>query len=225
MKSDEIRLNAISQNLANISTPGYKKQIAVASAFSQQLAIAGEAAPSVASLTLDSSAGALRHTGAATDLAIEGGGFFELAGENGPVYTRQASLRVDVQGRLVGAQNLPLMGSTGPVHLANEPYSIGANGDIKQADRVVATIKLVHFDKPGQLAPVGNGMYAIGAAHLDDTPQAIHLRTGFQETSNVNSAQEMVRLTETVRHFESMQKLVQGYDDSLEKAIRKLGEF
>jgi flagellar basal body rod protein FlgG len=45
------------------------------------------------------------------------------------------------------------------------------------------------------------------------------------EASNVDSAGEMVRLTETVRHFESLQKIVQGYDATLEATIRKLGEF
>ena len=51
------------------------------------------------------------------------------------------------------------------------------------------------------------------------------LNQGFLEGSNVSSPQEMVRLSETVRHFESMQRIVQGYDESLEKSIRKLGEF
>jgi flagellar basal-body rod protein FlgF len=51
------------------------------------------------------------------------------------------------------------------------------------------------------------------------------LRAGFLESSYLSSPQEMVRLTETVRHFESLQRLVQGYDETLEKSMRKLGEF
>ena len=51
------------------------------------------------------------------------------------------------------------------------------------------------------------------------------LRAGYQENSNVNSAEEMVRLTETVRHFEAMQKAMQGYGEVYEQTLRKLGEF
>jgi len=51
------------------------------------------------------------------------------------------------------------------------------------------------------------------------------MRSGYQESSNVNSSQEMVRMTETVRHFEAMQKIMQGYGDSLDNSIKKLGEF
>jgi flagellar basal body rod protein FlgG len=63
------------------------------------------------------------------------------------------------------------------------------------------------------------------AQQVADPKTPSSLRTGFLETSNVSSPQEMVRLTETVRHFESLQRLVQGYDETLEKTIRKLGEF
>jgi len=50
-------------------------------------------------------------------------------------------------------------------------------------------------------------------------------RVGYLEQSNVNLPREMVSMTETVRHFEAMQRIFQGRDESLEKAIRKLGEF
>jgi flagellar basal body rod protein FlgG len=76
------------------------------------------------------------------------------------------------------------------------------------------------------MVPSGNGLYlAVSAHQVQDVKTPSALRTGFLEDSNVSSPQEMVRLTETVRHFESLQRLVQGYDDTLEKTIRKLGEF
>jgi flagellar basal body rod protein FlgG len=91
---------------------------------------------------------------------------------------------------------------------------------------VAGRLKLVQFDRAEGMVPSGNGIYLAGSAQqVSDTKMPSALRTGFLEGSNVSSPQEMVRLTETVRHFESLQRLVQGYDETLEKTIRKLGEF
>jgi flagellar basal-body rod protein FlgG len=54
--------------------------------------------------------------------------------------------------------------------------------------------------------------------------QEVSVRQGFLENSNVSSTYEMTSLLQTMRHFESMQKIAQGYDDMLGTAIRKLGE-
>ena len=72
---------------------------------------------------------------------------------------------------------------------------------------------------------IGEGLLSAGGP-LDDVKEAdIQLKQGFTENSNVNSMQEMVQLVETMRHFESMQKVVLGYDDMTGQAIRKLGDL
>jgi flagellar basal body rod protein FlgG len=229
MQSDLQRLETISQNMANVLTPGYKKQVVTSASFAGQVA-AGlaqpplAAGPALASLSIDPAAGTLRYTGNPQDVAIDGDAFFELAGPQGPAYTRQGGFHVDVRGRLVGAQGYPVMGTGGEIVLSG-PYSIDANGDVRQGDHVLARLKLVSFSNPAALQPQGGGSYRQGGALPAPPAAPVSVRTGYQENSNVNSSQEMVRLTETVRHFEAMQKIMQGYDDSLEKTIRKLGEF
>jgi len=236
MQDDLLRLDTISQNIANVLTPGYKKQVVLESAFQVQMQAASAGAHGtqvLASVTprplsgsrIDPAAGLLLYTGAPQDVVVEGNGFFEVATPNGVAYTRQGSLHVDVQGRLVGTQNLPIMGAGGEISLANAPFTIAVNGDVEQGGRVVANLKRVSFDSAGELGALGQGLYAQGGARFADSPREENLRIGFQESSNVISAQEMVKLTETVRHFEALQKIVQGYDDSLEKTIRKLGDF
>lgn len=229
MQADEARLKAISQNIANVLTPGYKAQVPVTTSFVKQLDNLGRVltddAHAPASTVIDSRAGNLRYTGNLDDVAVEGAAFLELAGTSGPIYTRQGSLRVDVNGRLVGTQGLPVLGTSGEIVLANAPFSVSALGEVSQGGRVVGTLKLVSFDHPERLEALGNGTYAQGAARVDEGAGGARLRPGFSEASNVNSAQEMVRLSETVRHYEALHKVVQGYDESLEKAIRKLGEF
>lgn len=228
MQHDLARMESISQNMANVRTPGYKKQITVGAPFAQQ--VDGAMAPQPAddrapvTLTIDPSAATLRYTGNAQDAAIEGGEFFEIASPNGVAFTRQSGFHTDARGRLVGAQGWPVMGRGGEIILTG-PYTIDVNGDVRQGDQVVGRLNLTRFENPSDLIPLGGGLYRQGAARAVDAVAPAKIRLGYEENSNVNSPQEMVRLTETVRHFESLQKIMQGYDDSLEKTIRKLGEF
>jgi flagellar basal-body rod protein FlgF len=229
MKADEARVKVISQNIANALTPGYKAQIASTAVLRPQFDAIVNTLSSMSTgmvLGIDAHAGALRATGNYNDVAIEGDAFFELDSPTGPLYTRQGALRVDINGKLVGAQGLPLSGlGGGGVNLANAPFAITARGDVVQSGRTVGTLKLVSFEQPSKLEPLGDGTYAQGAARPTRQTAEAHVRTGFSEASNVNSTQEMVRLTETVRHFEAMNKVVQGYDEALEQTMKKLGEF
>jgi len=231
MQRDAARLQGSAQNLSNALTPGYKKQLLVGAGFAAQMHAAaapvraGMVAIAPPQVLLDMSAGTLRSTGSPLDIAIDGEGFFELATPSGPLYTRRGALRIDAGGRLVGAQDLPVMGGSGEIVLSGEPFAIGANGDIVQGGATVARLRVVRFQQPGLLEPTGTGSYRQGGAVPDETAAPIRLRTGFEENSNVDSAREMVAITESVRHFEAMQKIIQGYDEILEKSIRKLGEF
>lgn len=227
MQNDLRRMETISQNLANVTTAGYKKQIFIGGAFATQID-AGMAVSAVQQgmprMSIDAAPGTLRYSGQATDVAIEGTEFFEVAGPDGRAYTRHGAFHVDVQGRLVTTGGWPVMGGSGEIVLRG-PYTIAANGDIRQGEQVIGRLKTVRFTNPDALAPLGEGLYAAGGAQLAEQSAVPSLRSGFQENSNVSSPQEMVRMTETVRHFEALQKIMQGYDESLEKTIRKLGEF
>lgn len=222
MQHDLQRMEIISQNMANVLTPGYKKQVLSGFSFAQQVELGlSQAAPT---LSIDAAPGTLRYTGNPQDVAIDGPEFFELAGSDGPVYTRQGGLHTDVRGRLVGGQGMPVMGYGGEI-VVNGSYVIDPNGDVRQGERVFARLKTVRFANPDALVAFGAGTYKQGGARFAEATTPPLVRVGYQENSNVSSPQEMVRLTETVRHFEALQKIMQGYDDSLEKTIRKLGEF
>jgi flagellar basal body rod protein FlgG len=233
MQNDQLRLESIAQNIANVLTPGYKKHTVTTSAFEVQMnaALAGRdarltAVPGApARVAIDPAAGALRPTGSPQDVAIEGQSFFEVNTPSGPAYTRQGALKTDVQGRLVGAHGMPMMGEGGEISLTGEGFRIAANGDVVQGERVMGRLKRVLFEHAERLLPQGDGLYLQGAAVVTDQRGSDPLRPGFQESSNVSSPQEMVRLNETVRHFEALQRIVQGQDESLENAIRKLGDF
>lgn len=229
MQQDVLRLKALSQNLANVATPAYKKQLLISPTFALQMERGLAAVPPAPSssppFAIDPAAGTLRPTGNPHDVAIAGDAYLELATPEGARYTRQGSLRVDARGRLVGSQDLPVLGQGGEIVLAGEDFRLDANGEVWQRGALAGRLKLVRFENPGALEPTGAGVYAQGGARTVDAAGETLLRIGHQENSNVSSAQEMVALTETVRHFEALAKVIQGYDDNLEKTIRKLGEF
>jgi flagellar basal-body rod protein FlgF len=239
MQADMARLDQVGMNLANALTPGYKRGVAVqspvASEFAAFLSKAGAATTQAGALapalvfTPDTRPGTLKSTGQSLDVALTGKGYFEVVTDNGPAYTRQGSFRLDARGRLVTAQGYAVMGVAGEVSLNLANPVISPNGAISLSagppDAMpLAQLKVVEFDPNAKLERLGDGLFAAGAGMKLVGEQEVSVRQGFLENSNVSSTYEMTSLVQTMRHFESMQKMAQGYDDMLATAIRKLGE-
>jgi flagellar basal-body rod protein FlgF len=230
MTNDIARMTVIGQNLANASTSGYRREMAVATPFQDVLATgAGATTPTVAPGAVermhDFKPGVLQATRNPLDLAIEGDGFFEIQTDAGARYTRQGNFRLDALGRLVNEAGAPVMGDAGEILLKSGQASIDAQGRILEGDRPAGQLRIARFTDPHTLAHLGSGMYAMGEGSTLRSDGYARVRQGFLEGSNVNPTQEMVKMIETVRHFESGQKVIQAYDDMLSRALGKLGEF
>jgi len=231
MQHDLIRMNAISHNMANVSTVGFKKQTVLATAFTEQLGAATRsnlpeaATSSTPSVYTDHRAGTLKFTGNALDVALEDDGFFAVVGPTGPAYTRQGNWHVDAQGRLVTAAGHPVLGGAGIIQLNTSTPVVKPDGKIMDGDTVAGQLQVVRFADTGKLANLGDGLYsADGSAGLSE-PRYIRVRQGYLEMPNVVLMDEMVKMIETVRHFELSQRVVHGYDSMLDRSINILGEF
>lgn len=246
MQTDMQRLDRIGTNLANALTPGYQREVSATRPVASFASLVGSGprtvadgvGPSRAPLTsllvqTDTRPGSLRSTGQAFDVAIAGPGFFEVATPQGPAYTRQGDFRLDGQGRLVTALGHPVMGRGGEIYPGTAQPRIDAAGNFLPAEGTsgpgsaipLAQLRIVQPDGADRMAHAGDGlMRAEGAVAL--VPDAeVQVRQGYLENSNVSSMQEMVQLVQTMRHFESMQKVALGYDEMTGQAIRKLGEL
>ncbi|MDO8299537.1 flagellar hook-basal body protein [Lacisediminimonas sp.] len=226
MKGDMQRLATISQNLVNAATPGFKRDIAVGTSFSALVMGNGLfSAPVPASAVLpDLKPATLRFTGNALDVAIESAGFFEVRHEGQTFYTRQGNFAIDATGRLVTQAGHAVAGSSGDILLSTPKPVIDAQGNIVENGKPVAQLKLVRFSNPSLLQRSGDGLFLQGGAAIE--PEGVsRVRQSHLEVSNVNTAAEMVRLIETMRHFEAGQKVIQMIDAMNERAISKLGEF
>jgi len=226
------QMSVIGQNLANVSTTGFRSDIAVARPFADVLAATGpEGVPvgyavglPVLQTVQDTRSGTLRMTSNPLDFAVEGEGFFEISTDVGPRYTRQGDFRLDSLGRLVSESGSPVMGASGEILLNSNQVSVDGEGRIFEKERQVGQLRLVKFADPRSMVNSGSGLYAAGSA-APDPAGAGRVRQGFLEGSNVNSTREMVRMIETVRQFEAGQKIIQAYDEMLDRALGKLGEF
>ena len=230
MQVDQQRLATIAHNVANAATPGFKRSVLRADAFASAMQAAalqtgeGTVDNTVASTALDLREGALRLTSAPLDIAVQGEGFIELSSTEGRLVSRGGSLRLDESGRLVTAQGHPVLGLKGEIRIAAAPsaVSIDAAGKVHVNGQEQDQIRRVRFESTATLVPVEPGVYS--AAGATEAPGDVALRSGYLEASNVNSAREMVQLMETARHYESMQRAIQAYDDVLGHTLRKLGE-
>lgn len=239
MQQDIGRVDRVAQNLANLTTPGYKREVAAARPFSEALAEARTSAaavpdapraPGALQVLTDLRAGSLRMTGQPLDLAVEGDGFFEVLTPSGRAYTRQGNFHLEAGGRLVTAQGLPVLGTEGEIVLSSATPAIDAAGTIVAEDGAgvatpVARLKVVSFAKDAALAHAGGGLLVPANGAEPGPAASVSVRQGALENANVESMKEMVQLVEALRHFESMQKVVQGFDELQSVAIRRLGEL
>jgi flagellar basal-body rod protein FlgG len=248
MQQDMARLERISMNMANATTPGYKREVASSlplntGGFSDAMRSAGvsrsgaqgDVSGSAAGMLLiqtDARPGTLKSTGQSLDVALTTPGFFEISTEAGLAYTRQGSWQLDGRGRLVTAQGNPVMGQGGEIVLTRPNPVIDATGQVFESKpgggaeaTPVAQLKVVQFDNAKDLRRMGNGLMHTDQAPTQLADSDVQLRQGFVENSNVSSMQEMVQLIQSMRHFESMQRVALGYDEMIGGAVRKLGEL
>jgi flagellar basal-body rod protein FlgF len=240
MHHDAARLERVSANLANATTPGYKREVFLQRptspgnvSFSQAVGLVAHqaverqagTAPASFDVVRDMRPGTLHATRQSLDVALTGPGYFEVATESGPVYTRHGQFQLDARGRLVTLQGHPVIGVGGEILLTDGQPTIAPNGAITERDRLVGQLKVVGFDGPASLQPLEGGLYAAATPPRVLRQDEFQLRQGHLENANVNSMYEMVQLTQTMRHFESLAKAVQGYDEMVGSAIRKLGDL
>jgi flagellar basal-body rod protein FlgF len=235
LRQDTARVERIGVNLTNALTPGYQREIVVAQAtrvggdsgFARLMSAAGTeegAALQDVRIVRDSRPGTLKATGQAWDLALASDGYFEVATPQGPAYTRRGQFQLDGQGRLVTLQGWPVMGLDGEIRPGAGAPGIQANGQIRNGGKLVGQLRVVQFDEPNALRHIDAGYFTSETAGTLMPEARLALKQGFLENANVSHSHEMVDLMRTMRHFESMTRVLQGYDDMIGGAIRKLGD-
>lgn len=229
LQQDQERLKLISHNLANLSTPGYKRQVMASTGFAQlveQGRAATLAAP-VLSTALDLQPGRLLASAEPLDLALPARQFLVLEREDGStVLSADGRLHVDAKGMLRHASGLRVQGQGGALQVPvdAQPISIDAQGRVLAGTRLVDSLRLVQLPEGTAATALGQGLLDVPASAWQVVAAPQGLRSAQLEASNVVAAQEMVQMMSTTRHAETMVRLAQLSDEMLEKAIRRFGE-
>jgi flagellar basal-body rod protein FlgG len=245
METQQMQLDIISNNLANVSTNGFKRanavfedlmyqnlrQVGSATSEQSQLPTGLQIGLGVRAVATSRSfaQGSLQQSSNNLDVAIQGNGFFQVTMPDGTInYTRDGSFQVDAQGRLVTQSGLPIAnGITVPANA--QSVAIAANGTVTAmipgnvSPQPIGTIALANFINPAGLDPRGQNLYAESPASGQPntgTPGANGLGSlmqGYVETSNVNVVQELVTMIQTQRAYEMNSKAIQTSDQMLQK--------
>lgn len=194
------RVDGLAHNLANASTTGFKRS----SAFTHALQTARGHTELVAGTVIDFRQGDLQYTGEPLHLALEGEGFFAVEGENGELYTRDGTFRLDEGGTLTTQDGLPvawdeLLGALDPIGAA--PV-VGPDGDVSQGDRRVGRLRVARFAAPERLLQQDDGRFA-APADLEVVPHTARIHQGALEGSNVSAVEEMIEMMAAQRAFGS----------------------
>ena len=216
------RSEIVAQNMANVATPGYRRQASFASFVDRSEVDFVDPAAYITSV--DFSSGKLNETGATYDIAILGDGFFALRREGQVVYTRNGQFSRDADGRLVNGAGFALQTIGGAdLILKERAFAIGVDGVVRDGENEVARIAAYDFEDRQQLA-IFEGGFVAGEAVVPNLSDKAQFRQGALETSNVSQGDEMVTLMEALRRAESGQRIIGTYDDLMARVITIFGD-
>jgi flagellar basal-body rod protein FlgG len=245
MEGQQAKLDAISNNLANVGTNGFKRAgVLFEDLMYQNLRPAGAATSEqtqlptglqvglgvkVAASVRNFSQGSLQQTGNGLDVAIKGNGFFQVQLPDGTTaYTRDGAFQLDATGAIVTSAGYTVLpGITVPAAATSvnvaEDGTVTASMSGQVAPQTLGQLQLASFVNPAGLESKGGNLY--GETSASGTPNAGApgsaglgaLQRGFVEGSNVNVVEELVSMIATQRAYELNSKAIQTSDQMLQK--------
>ncbi|MDL2227082.1 flagellar hook-basal body protein [Deltaproteobacteria bacterium OttesenSCG-928-M10] len=218
MMAQEERMNLTANNMANVNTPGYKKDVPVFEGYlvKQSKTYFGQ--------------GPFELTEKDLDVALHGPGFFQIETPAGIRYSRNGNFTVNSDGQIVTPDGYPVIGA-GFVPEGYRSVDIRSDGLVRAFNQDgdiedIGQFEIVEFDDPNMLIKEGYDLYV--PKHPDFLPEPAEnttLEQGYLEKSNVNAVNESVQMIELYRIYEALQKIVHTKQEMDEKATGQLGRL
>lgn len=231
------RLEFVANNLANVETPGFKRDVPTFQARFAEAIQQGKDFPGSKSINdtgggvklmevgTDFSRSTFRETGIETDFAINGDGFFRVQDVNGQEFlTRAGDFEIDSTGRMTSqGGRFSVLDNTGkPIKLDPQvPWEMLTGGNINQSGSLIA-LGLAQPQSLGDMVKEGNNVFrSLGPTSIVEDGKR-DIRQGYLEQSGVSSIREMNQMIETTRAFEANTQLIQHQDSMVGALISKV---
>jgi flagellar basal-body rod protein FlgG len=214
--------STIANNLTNAQTPGFKRDIPLFRSLLEQ-----KMGPSPYPLIKETRTlfqqGDLHQTGNALDLAIEGDGFFKLKTPYGFRYTRAGNFKLSNEGVLTDSGGFPVMGKKGEIVLKGKAITVNKDGTVEVEGAQVDQVAVATFSDLGLLKKEGQNLFRVEDSREERESQGSQVLQGTLEASNVNPIEEMVKMIDSLRTYESCLKMIQSQDELDSKAANEVG--
>jgi len=210
LSADVEGINAVSHNVANLTTPAFKS---VRSIPDFGAALGSHEA-------LQTSDGPLSQTGRSFDLALRGSGFFITEHDGQQLLVRAGSFRRSSEGYLVSAAGDRVLTETGSVEIPDGNLRVEEDGSLWVQDQALGRLLIVDVADTQRLTRVAGGYRYDGELK----PWSGSVQQGAVEQSNVDAAEQTLRLIELTRHAESMQRAFSIYDKTMDTGINRVGD-
>ncbi len=223
-------LNVISNNMTNVSTPGYRMDRIMQSTFREEMIYRYDKGGKTPVGTVswvntadervtDYTEGGIRETGNALDVGLTGNGFLVIDTGEGPVYTRDGSFNLDNEGYLTMPGIGRVQGTNGAIRLTTDKVTIDKQGNITSEDgnQFFGTLQIVDFADYGQLTKISGSVFRAQGA--PQAAQGAAVNQKFLEDSNVSMAEEMTRMISSQRILQSSAQLLKIYDQLEAKMV------
>jgi flagellar basal-body rod protein FlgF len=220
MRSSEQRLQAITANLANASTPAYKRRTAVSRSF--DVGVGDRRHREIkTTFTTDFTQGRIERTENPLALALKGEGFFAVEGPNGEAFTRNGSFQLDDTGVLQTAEGHAVVwdGGRGRIDPVGEAVRIDTSGRVFQGASDVGRLKVVAFESP-DLLRLDSQAYFHDPGGLTRSTTDAEVHQFALERSNASTVDELIAMITVQRGFESATNLLKMLDQTYRRLNR-----
>lgn len=223
------QMDVVANNLANVSTSGYKAERSMFSEYVMPVAEATTFQTQDQRLSYvwdrgtvtEFDAGPIKLTGAPLDVAIDDNAFFVVETEDGLRYTRNGAFQLNSEGTLVTSEGFAVQDEDGPINFGptETSISIAADGTISSSAGEKGKLLAVTFDTPQLLTRAGSSLFA-GEGAL---PTQSLFTQGALEGSNVRGVIEITEMIEVSRAYQSLTNMMKRFDDLRKDAVQRLG--
>ncbi|MCL6557948.1 MAG: flagellar hook-basal body protein, partial [Firmicutes bacterium] len=234
LNQQQYELDITANNIANVSTAGFKRNVVSAGSFPAVLLMCLKPGGEVGLLGKSSfgtqvaaqqtrlDQGPLENTVNPRDVALAGSGFLVVDTSSGERYFRGGTLSISTEGYIVTLAGDKVLGEDGPIQAGTSEFKILPDGTVVVGEKPVSKLRVVDFEDKNALIKEGKGYFQSNGP--EPVAASTVVQQGYLEGANVDLSCEMPRLIESLRIYQINQRALRAQDEVLSKTLNQVGK-